>query len=258
MGSISSPESAHSNLPLSAINCYQGMSGFEKQINHLMDLTRYQVEKLKSEPEKFYLIVSEPECTNVCFWYIPTRLRSEKRDHWWQDELGRSTATLKVSGPGLSFMIYPIWSERRTQPTSHFIPNLSPVSCIHWTLNVILMIYLRKTFWQDYDKCWLKISQGSKFEYLTFKMLNSGPYDEGGQHDDQLPATRGTSKLLPLHHLQPGPDRGRRGLHAGGARQAWSRLVRWPVSTIINIALYFLNIPAMDRWKLGVILCWYF
>jgi len=73
----------------------RGMSGFEKQINHLMDLTRYQVEKLKSEPEKFYLIVSEPECTNVCFWYIPTRLRSEKRDHWWQDELGRATATLK-------------------------------------------------------------------------------------------------------------------------------------------------------------------
>ena len=63
-----------------------------------MDLTRYQVEKLKSEPEKFYLIVSEPECTNVCFWYIPTRLRSEKRDHWWQDELGKATAVLKVRG----------------------------------------------------------------------------------------------------------------------------------------------------------------
>ena len=76
--------------------CYQGMSGFEKQINHLMDLTAYQVDKIKSQPDKFYLIVPEPECTNVCFWYIPTRLRSEKRDHWWQDELGRATAILKV------------------------------------------------------------------------------------------------------------------------------------------------------------------
>ena len=73
------------------------MSGFEKQINHLMDLTAYQVEKIKSQPDKFYLIVPEPECTNVCFWYIPARLRSEKRDHWWQDELGRATAILKVS-----------------------------------------------------------------------------------------------------------------------------------------------------------------
>ena len=105
---VSSLTSLSCQLRLGPSLCYQGMSGFEKQINHLMDLTRYQVEKLKSEPEKFYLIVSEPECTNVCFWYIPTRLRSEKRDHWWQDELGRATATLKVSGPGLSFMIYPI------------------------------------------------------------------------------------------------------------------------------------------------------
>ena len=24
-------------------------------------------------PEKFYLLLSEPECTNVCFWYIPER-----------------------------------------------------------------------------------------------------------------------------------------------------------------------------------------
>ena len=62
-----------------------------------MDLTAYQVEKIKSQPDKFYLIVPEPECTNVCFWYIPARLRSEKRDHWWQDELGRATAVLKVS-----------------------------------------------------------------------------------------------------------------------------------------------------------------
>jgi len=35
-----------------------------------------------------------------------------------------------------------------------------------------------------------------------------GTYDEGRQHDDQLPASRGTSKLLPLHHLQPSPDGG--------------------------------------------------
>ena len=96
--------------------CYQGMSGFEKQINHLMDVTAYQVEKIKSQPDKFYLIVPEPECTNVCFWYIPARLRNEKRDHWWQDELGRATAVLKVRrtselsvlAPSQHFMIYPI------------------------------------------------------------------------------------------------------------------------------------------------------
>ena len=49
---------------------------------------------------------------------------------------------------------------------------------------------------------------------------HSGPDDEGWQHDDQLSTTGRTSKLLPLHHLQPGSDRGGRGLHAGGAGQA--------------------------------------
>ena len=51
----------------------QGMSGFEKQINRLMDLTYYQVEQMKKMPDKFYLINDQPECTNVIFWYIPIR-----------------------------------------------------------------------------------------------------------------------------------------------------------------------------------------
>ena len=51
----------------------RGMSGFEKQINRLMELTEYQVTKMKAMPEKFHLIVEDPECTNVSFWYIPKR-----------------------------------------------------------------------------------------------------------------------------------------------------------------------------------------
>jgi len=73
----------------------RGMSGFEKQIDRLMDLTAYQVNKMKAMPEKFHLILDDPECTNVIFWYIPTRLRDEKKDHFWQDELGKVTAIIK-------------------------------------------------------------------------------------------------------------------------------------------------------------------
>ena len=51
----------------------RGMSGFEKQINRLMELTEYQVAKRKAMPEKFHLNVEDPECTNVSFWYIPKR-----------------------------------------------------------------------------------------------------------------------------------------------------------------------------------------
>ena len=45
------------------------MSGFERQIENLMDLTAYQVQRMKEESDKFYLINDEPECTNVVFWY---------------------------------------------------------------------------------------------------------------------------------------------------------------------------------------------
>ena len=41
-----------------------------------MDLTEYLVNKLRQKPERFQLIVAEPECTNVCFWYVPLRFRT--------------------------------------------------------------------------------------------------------------------------------------------------------------------------------------
>lgn len=77
----------------------KGTEGFEKQMNRLMDLTAYQVKKMKEAGEKYYLLVDDPECTNVCYWYIPERLRPRKfpqaytRD--WHIELGKITATLK-------------------------------------------------------------------------------------------------------------------------------------------------------------------
>ncbi|TRY68938.1 hypothetical protein TCAL_04170 [Tigriopus californicus] len=77
----------------------RGMSGFERQIERLMELTAYQVRRMKEEGEKFYLLNDEPECTNVIFWYVPERLRPrqcpqyETRD--WQLELGTVTAKLK-------------------------------------------------------------------------------------------------------------------------------------------------------------------
>jgi len=48
----------------------------------------YQVERIKQEGDKFYLIWPEPECTNVCFWYVPRRLRGQPRTKEWENELG--------------------------------------------------------------------------------------------------------------------------------------------------------------------------
>jgi len=77
----------------------RGMSGFERQIERLMDLTAYQVRRMKEEGEKFYLLLDEPECTNVIFWYVPERLRPRMCPQYgtrdWQLELGVVTAKLK-------------------------------------------------------------------------------------------------------------------------------------------------------------------
>lgn len=53
----------------------QGSSGFEKHMDRLMELTEYMVRRIKEMPNKFYLIL-EPEMVNVCFWYLPVRVRN--------------------------------------------------------------------------------------------------------------------------------------------------------------------------------------
>lgn len=45
-------------------------------MERFMDLAAYLVKRLLERPERFQLIVAEPECTNVCFWYVPSRFRT--------------------------------------------------------------------------------------------------------------------------------------------------------------------------------------
>lgn len=58
-----------------AVSRAQGTGGFEKHMDHLMELSEYMVDKIKASPDKFYLLV-EPEMVNVSFWYVPKRLRN--------------------------------------------------------------------------------------------------------------------------------------------------------------------------------------
>ena len=61
-------------------------------MERLMELTAYQVQQMKEQKEKFYLLNEEPECTNVIFWYVPERLRPRQCPQYgtrdWQLELG--------------------------------------------------------------------------------------------------------------------------------------------------------------------------
>ena len=63
----------------------QGTIGLGEQMDRMMQLTRYQVEKMKQEKDIFYLLDDDPQCVNVCFWYIPERLR--KLEHTKQKEI---------------------------------------------------------------------------------------------------------------------------------------------------------------------------
>lgn len=47
-------------------------------MDRLMELAAYQVKRMKAMPDKFYLLLPEPELVNISFWYIPKRLRNMK------------------------------------------------------------------------------------------------------------------------------------------------------------------------------------
>lgn len=98
----------------------QGTSGFEKHIDHLFDVSKwvlvptfshwtswlwilfqssYLVRKLKERPDVFYMVFPEPECVNVCFWYIPERLRNVPHGPEREAELGKVSLSLSLIPP---------------------------------------------------------------------------------------------------------------------------------------------------------------
>ncbi|KAI5279999.1 Glutamate Decarboxylase 1 [Manis pentadactyla] len=62
----------------------KGICGFEAQINSYMELAKYFYKVLKKKDNFKLVCDTEPEFTNVCFWYFPPRLKhipeGSKRD----------------------------------------------------------------------------------------------------------------------------------------------------------------------------------
>ncbi|XP_077524610.1 glutamate decarboxylase [Amblyomma americanum] len=91
----------------------KGTVGFERLIDHLFDMSNYLVQKIKERPDMFYLLL-EPELVNVCFWYIPKRLRGKPHNKEKEQELGVVTAQLKarMMNTGTLMITYqPIWDK---------------------------------------------------------------------------------------------------------------------------------------------------
>jgi len=61
----------------------EGSNGFERAMDNMFAMSRYLAEKVKAT--EGFRLVFEPECTNVCFWFIPASLRGkEETEEWWQ------------------------------------------------------------------------------------------------------------------------------------------------------------------------------
>uniref|UniRef100_A0A8C8GLS7 Uncharacterized protein n=1 Tax=Oncorhynchus tshawytscha TaxID=74940 RepID=A0A8C8GLS7_ONCTS len=54
----------------------KGSEGFESQVNKCLENAEHLFDKLKQRPDFELVFKSEPEHSNVCFWYIPPSLRN--------------------------------------------------------------------------------------------------------------------------------------------------------------------------------------
>lgn len=63
----------------------RGDNGMAKQTDNAFENAKYLVDQIKKR-EGFRLVLPEFQCPNICFWYIPSRLRNkEENADWWKE-----------------------------------------------------------------------------------------------------------------------------------------------------------------------------
>lgn len=72
----------------------KGTHGLEEHINHIFSMAEYITQSIKAR-EGFELVLENPECTNICFWYVPPSLRQMKRDSEFWDKLHKVAPKIK-------------------------------------------------------------------------------------------------------------------------------------------------------------------
>lgn len=64
----------------------KGTEGLEQHIDKIFDMSQYFYETIKSR-HNFHIVIPEPECTNVCFWYLPDSLNTSIIKERLEDKL---------------------------------------------------------------------------------------------------------------------------------------------------------------------------
>ncbi|CAG9770518.1 unnamed protein product [Ceutorhynchus assimilis] len=61
----------------------KGTKGLESHVDKVFETARYFYETIKTRPG-FEIVVPEPECTNICFWYLPESIRTSSSEEFCQ------------------------------------------------------------------------------------------------------------------------------------------------------------------------------
>ncbi|XP_032520618.1 cysteine sulfinic acid decarboxylase [Danaus plexippus] len=72
----------------------KGTEGFEKHVDKLFDNAKYFLDHIKQR-EGFQLVIAEPQCTNIMFWYIPKCLRGCENDADYYERLHKVAPKIK-------------------------------------------------------------------------------------------------------------------------------------------------------------------
>lgn len=72
----------------------KGTKQYGLDVENMFECANYLAKKL-SETDGFRLVIQEPECTNVTFWYIPPSMRGQKETTEWWDRLAKVAPSIK-------------------------------------------------------------------------------------------------------------------------------------------------------------------
>ncbi|KAJ8949308.1 hypothetical protein NQ318_006733 [Aromia moschata] len=72
----------------------KGTSGLEQHIDKVFENAKFFVDTIMHRPG-FELVVDEPECTNICFWYVPPSLRGAKSHPDYVERLHKVAPKIK-------------------------------------------------------------------------------------------------------------------------------------------------------------------
>ena len=66
---------------------FQGTSGFAAHVDKCLEISAYFEDEIRKRPECFKPVLDHGWYANICFWYIPKRLRKRPIDTIWNAEI---------------------------------------------------------------------------------------------------------------------------------------------------------------------------